>query len=64
MGYCGFCARAAQWRELPKKYPAYQTCDRRFQQRERIGQLDKALRALTREPDGHGLLPAWSASAA
>jgi len=22
----------AQWRELPKKYPPYQTCHRRFQQ--------------------------------
>ena len=47
----------AQWRELPKKYPAYQTCHRRFQQWVRSGQLNKALRALARELHGHGLLP-------
>jgi transposase len=47
----------AQWRELPKKYPAYQTCHRRFQQWVGSGQLNKALRALARELHGHGLLP-------
>ena len=47
----------AQWRELPKKYPPYQTCHRRFQQWVRSGQLNKALRALARELHGHGLLP-------
>jgi len=47
----------AQWRELPKKYPAYQTCHRRFQQWVRSGQLNKTLRALARELHGHGLLP-------
>jgi transposase len=31
-----------QWRELPKKYPAYQTCHRRFQQWVRSGQLNRA----------------------
>src|SRR5215831_9486482 len=47
----------AQWRELPKKYPPYQTCHRRFQQWVRSGQLNKALRALARALHGHGLLP-------
>jgi transposase len=47
----------AQWPELPKKYPAYQTCHRRFQQWVRSGQLNKGLRALARELHGHGLLP-------
>ena len=47
----------AQWRELPTKYPPYQTCHRRFQQWVRSGQLDKALRALARELHRHGLLP-------
>jgi hypothetical protein len=30
----------AQWRELPKKYPPYQTCHRRFQQWVRRGKLE------------------------
>lgn len=36
----------AQWRELPKKYPPYQTVHGRFQQWVRSGQLEKALRVL------------------
>jgi len=47
----------AQWRELPPKYPPFQTCHRRFQQWVRSGQLNKALRALARELHSHGLLP-------
>ncbi len=38
----------AQWRELPDKYPPYQTCHRRFQQWVRSGQLEKALKLLAR----------------
>src|ERR1035437_324792 len=34
----------AQWRELPEKYPPYQTCHRRFQQWVRSGKLEGALR--------------------
>src|SRR6266850_132898 len=30
----------AQWRELPKKYPPYQTCHRRFQRWVREGKLE------------------------
>jgi len=47
----------AQWRELPKKYPPYQTCHRRFQQWVRSGRLNEALRALARELHSRRLLP-------
>ena len=33
----------AQWREMPEKYPPYQTCHRRFQQWVRTGKLEEAL---------------------
>src|SRR5271167_3953160 len=36
----------AQWRELPERYPSFQTCHRRFQQWVRAGTLEKALRLL------------------
>ena len=36
----------AQWRELPEKYPVFQTCHRRFQQWVRAGKLEAALRKL------------------
>jgi len=39
----------AQWSELPRKYPPYQTCHRRFQKWEREGVLDKILEALARD---------------
>jgi transposase len=35
-----------QWRELPEKYPPFQTCHRRFQQWVRSGKLEKALQLL------------------
>ena len=38
----------AQWRELPEKYPPYQTCHRRFQQWIRSGRLEQALKLLAR----------------
>ena len=38
----------AQWRELPEKYPPFQTCHRRFQQWIRSGKLEQALRLLAR----------------
>ena len=38
----------AQWRELPEKYPPFQTCHRRFQQWIRTGKLEEALRLLAR----------------
>jgi transposase len=36
----------AQWRELPEKYPPFQTCRRRFQQWVRSGRLEQALKRL------------------
>ncbi len=36
----------AHWRELPERYPPYQTCHRRFQQWIRSGKLTEALKLL------------------
>ena len=47
----------AQWRELPSKYPPYQTCHRRFQQWVRDGKLEKILRLLATELQARGLWP-------
>ena len=47
----------AQWRELPSKYPPYQTCHRRFQQWVRDGKLEKILRLLATELQARGQLP-------
>lgn len=46
----------AQWRELPKKYPPYQTCHRRFQQWVRSGALAKTLRKLAQRLRAEGRL--------
>jgi len=46
----------AQWRELPKKYPPYQTCHRRFQQWVRTGTLEHSLRVLAEELQARGKL--------
>ena len=46
----------AQWRELPEKYPPYQTCDRRFQQWIRSGKLEEALKMLARHLHERGRL--------
>ncbi len=46
----------AQWRELPEKYPAYQTCHRRFQQWIRSGKLERALKLLARHLHERGQL--------
>jgi transposase len=39
----------AQWSELPRKYPPYQTCHRRFQQWIRDGKVVEMLRLLARQ---------------
>jgi transposase len=39
----------AQWREMPEKYPPYQTCHRRFQQWVQSGKLEEALKRLARQ---------------
>ena len=46
----------AQWRELPNKYPPYQTCHRRFQQWVREGKLERILRVLAEELQVRGKL--------
>jgi len=46
----------AQWRELPEKYPPYQTCRRRFQQWVREGRLERIFRALAEELQARGKL--------
>jgi len=46
----------AQWRELPEKYPPYQTCHRRFQQWVREGKLERILHALAEELQARGKL--------
>ena len=46
----------AQWRELPEKYPPYQTCHRRFQQWVREGKLEGIWRALAEELHARGKL--------
>ena len=46
----------AQWRELPEKYPPFQTCHRRFQQWIRSGKLEEALRLLARRLHEQGKL--------
>ena len=46
----------AQWREMPPKYPPYQTCHRRFQQWVRSGALAKALRKLAQRLRAEGRL--------
>lgn len=39
----------AQWRELPSKYPPYQTCHRRFQSWQRSGLLTRVLQTLAED---------------
>ena len=46
----------AQWRELPEKYPPYQTCHRRFQQWIRSGKLEETLKMLARHLHERGRL--------
>ena len=46
----------AQWRELPQKYPPYQTCHRRFQRWVREGKLERILRVLAEELHARGKL--------
>jgi transposase len=46
----------AQWRELPRQYPSYQTCHRRFQQWVREDKLERILRVLAEELHARGKL--------
>jgi len=47
----------AQWRELPDRYPPFQTCHRRFQQWVRDGKREQGLRVLAAELHARGQLP-------
>ncbi len=46
----------APWREMPEKYPPYQTCHRRFQQWVRSGRLEAALKVVARHLHERGKL--------
>ena len=44
----------AQWSELPRRYPPYQTCHRRFQQWRSQGVMDRLLEALAQDLEQRG----------
>jgi transposase len=46
----------AQWNEMPKRYPPYQTCHRRFQKWVRVGLMKRLLRALAEDLRHRGKL--------
>jgi transposase len=43
-----------RWRDLPKDYPPYQTCHRRFQQWVEDGTFDKVIEALVKDLQERG----------
>ena len=46
----------APWHDLPRRYPPYQTCHRRFQQWQRSGRLDRLLQRLAEDLRDRGKL--------
>jgi transposase len=44
----------APWKDLPDRYPSYQTCHRRFQKWVRSGTLRRVLKALARDLHARG----------
>jgi transposase len=46
----------APWHDLPRRYPPYQTCHRRFQAWQRTGRLDHVLRGLAEDLRDRGKL--------
>jgi len=44
----------ARWKDLPKEYPPYQTCHRRFQQWVESGVFEKVIEALARDLQERG----------
>ena len=46
----------APWHDLPNKYPAYQTCHRRFQEWVRAGTFESVLRKLVEDVKERGAL--------
>jgi transposase len=49
----------AQWRELPQKYPPYQTCHRRFQHWVQARKLERVLQVLAEELQARGKLETY-----
>lgn len=48
-GICWILRTGAQWADLPKRYPPYQTCHRRFQEWERNSVLRQILETLAQD---------------
>lgn len=46
----------APWKDLPDRYPPYQTCHRRFQEWDRAGVMDAILKALVMDLKKRGKL--------
>ena len=46
----------ARWKDLPSRYPSYQTCHRRFQRWVRAGVMERILQALARDLKERGKL--------
>ncbi len=44
----------ARWKDLPKTYPSYQTCHRRFQKWVELGVLQAIIQALVRDLESRG----------
>lgn len=44
----------AQWKDMPERYPPYQTCHRRFQEWVRSGAFETILRALVKDMKERG----------
>ena len=49
----------ARWRDLPKEYPPYQTCHRRFQQWAESGGFDRVIETLARDLQQRGGIVLW-----
>ena len=46
----------ARWKDLPDRYPPYQTCHQRFQRWVRAGVMERILQALAQDLKAHGQL--------
>ncbi len=46
----------ARWKDMPERFPSYQTCHRRFQEWQRSGLLMKALQGIGKKLDSLGRL--------
>ena len=44
----------APWKDLPGRYPFYQTCHRRYQEKVENGSLEKILKRLANDLEEHG----------